>query len=489
MEPIHEDITTDGPICVPGEANPRAVLAVLIVGTVMAPLDSSIVNIALPAIAAQFGERLTSVGWVTTAYLLTIASLLLSMGRLGDVWGLRRLYVAGLSVFALGSLASALAPSLTLLISARVLQAIGASMIFAAGPALVVKTFPPSRRGWALGYISLAVSLGLTMGPALGGLLIGTFGWPSIFVINLPLSVGAALVAWRLLPDECPEAEPFDLVGAVLAGAALLVLLVGLERAGGSGLLAPGVFVSMAIAGALGAAFLWHERRTATPMVDLDLFRSRTFATGLAAATLAYLALLAVTFTLPFFLLRVRGIDPRLAGALLTAAPIAMALVAPAAGRFSDRHGSRGLATAGVALLAVGLFGASFLSPSTPIGAVPLALFVIGAGMAAFQTPNTAAVLRATPRDRAGVGSALVAQARNVGMALGIGLAAALVSARMGGGGLPSGEGAVSPVVAAAFTDGMATVLKVGAGIALGAALLSWFGRAPDSVEDEGANS
>jgi EmrB/QacA subfamily drug resistance transporter len=474
--------------CEPGEVNPRAVLAVLVIGTVLAPLDSSIVNIALPSIAAQFGERLAAVGWVTTAYLLTTASLLLSMGRLGDVWGLRRLYVAGLAIFGLGSLACIFAPSLALLVASRVFQAVGASMIFAAGPALIAKTFPVNRRGWALGYISLAVSLGLTIGPALGGLLVGTFGWPSIFVINIPLTVFAGAVAWRLLPDECPDPEPFDLPGAALGSAALLALLLGLGRADELGFLAPRVLVLVGLALLLGFGFIVWERRVAVPMIDLAIFRSRAFSAGVSAATLSYLALLAVTFTMPFYLMRIRGLDPRFAGLLLTATPIAMALVAPTAGRLSDRHGSRGLATAGIGLLTTGLLGASFLGPLSPIWTAPLALMVIGAGMALFQTPNTAAILRAVPRTRVGIGSAFVAEARNVGMAVGIALAAAIVGARMGEVGLPGGAGAVGDQVATAFTAGMATALRTAAGVAVFAALLSWFGREADPVEASDAN-
>lgn len=489
MTEVHQDPTSDGPTCLPGEVDPRAVLAVLVVGTILAPLDSSIVNIALPSIAAQFGERLAAVGWVTTAYLLTTASLLLTMGRLGDVWGLRRLYVAGLAIFGVGSLACVFAPSLALLIAARVLQAVGASMIFAAGPALIAKTFPANRRGWALGYISLAVSLGLTIGPALGGLLVGTFGWPSIFIINLPLTLFAGIVAWRLLPDECPDSEPFDIPGAVLGSAALLALLVGLGRADEAGFLAPVVLAGVGFALLLGFAFVAWERRVAAPMVDLAIFSSRAFSTGVSAAALSYLALLSVTFTMPFYLMRIRGLDPRLAGLLLTATPIAMALVAPTAGRLSDRHGSRSLATAGIGVLATGLLAASFLGATSPVWAVPVALVMIGAGMALFQTPNTAAILRAVPRTRVGIGSAFVAEARNVGMAVGIALAAAIVGARMGATGLPSGAGAVDGQVATAFTAGMAAALRTAAAIAGVAAVLSWFGRDADPVEAGGANS
>jgi EmrB/QacA subfamily drug resistance transporter len=461
------------------------VLFVLVIGTFMAPLDSSIVNIALPSIAAQFGERLSSVSWVTSAYLLTTASLLLTMGRLGDLWGLRRLYVAGLLSFGLGSLACAAAGSLPLLITARVFQAMGAAMLFAAGPALIATTFPANRRGWALGYISLAVSAGLTMGPALGGLLLGTFGWPSIFLINVPLTVVVAAFAWRLLGDECPHAETFDIAGAVLAAATLLLLLVGLGEADRSGILSLQVIGPVVASVATGSLFIWWESRAASPMVDLSLFRSHEFSAGIGAATLAYLSLFAVTFTMPFYLLRVQGLDARAAGLLLTVTPLSMAAIAPTAGRLSDKHGSRGLATTGVTVLSAGLLGASFLTPASPLWTVGASLLLVGSGMAIFQTPNTSAIMRSTPRARAGVGSAFISQARNVGMAIGIAVTAAVVGASVGGAGLPNGEGPLAAAIAAQFSAGMANALRVGAVVALVAAGLSWFGRASAAVESE----
>lgn len=475
--PLQAADRPDGAVCTTSPANERAVLVVLLVGTFLAPLDSSIVNIALPQIAARLGQTLAEVSWVATAYLLTSASLLLSMGRVGDVWGLRRLYVGGLAVFAVGSAACAASTTLEMLVLSRIAQAVGASMLFAAGPALVTRTFPAGRRGRALGYISLAVSAGLTVGPALGGLLVGTFGWPSIFIINIPLALIAGTIAWRLLPDECPRGERFDIVGALLAGLALLSLLLGLGRIESSAYGEAGTGVAVAVL--LGAVFLWWERRAPHPMVDLRLFSSHAFSAGITAALLAYLSLFSVTFTMPFYLLRVQGFDPRVAGLVLTITPLAMAAIAPFAGRASDRMGSRGLATIGLVTLAAGLLGVSMLAPQSPVVAIGACLVCVGSGMAVFQTPNTASVLKATPRQRAGIGSAFVAEARNVGMAIGIALTAAVLGAQMGGG-LPGGEGALSPEAAGTFMTGMALACRLCAGIALGAAAVSWFTRSDD---------
>lgn len=480
MTGLHEEATT----CTVTEQQQVPALIVLVVGTFLAPLDSSIVNIALPSIAVEFNRSLSAVSWVTSAYLLTVAALLLTMGRLGDMYGLRKLYVGGLLVFGMGSLGSAMAWSLPALVGARVVQAVGGAMMFAAGPAIVSRVFPPDRRGWALGYIALAVSAGLTAGPALGGLLLGTFGWQSIFLINVPLSMVVAAIAWRLLTDECPKVGTFDFAGAILAAGTLILLLTGLDRAEKAGLLSPQVALPVVGAIALGAAFVWWERRFRAPMVDLDLFASRSFSVGVGVATLAYLSLFTVTFTMPFYLLKVEGLDPRAAGLMLTATPLTMAVFAPIAGRLSDRRGSRGLAAAGLTMLASGLFAASLLAPGSPLWAPPVCLLLIGSGMAVFQTPNTAAIMRATPARLSGVGSAFIAQARNVGMAVGIALTAAIVGAAVGGEGLPNG-GPVTAQIAQVFSAGMSMALRTGSVIALSAAALAWFGRGSDSVEAE----
>jgi EmrB/QacA subfamily drug resistance transporter len=463
-----------------------AVLAVLMVGTFLAPLDSSIVNIALPVLAQKLDAPLTSISWVATSYLLTSAALLLSMGRLGDVWGLRNLYVWGLAIFGVGSIACALSTSLGMLVASRVLQAVGAAMLFAAGPAIVAHTIPPNRRGSAFGIITLSVAAGLTAGPALGGVLVHLFGWPSIFIINIPLVVVGIVLAWRILPEDEPQGEPFDVLGAVLAASALIVLLGALTNAGKLGFLSVQFLGAMALVALLLGTFLWWEARTTHPMVDLRLFRSAGFSAGIGAATLAYLALFSVTFSMPFYLTRARAMPEEYAGLLLTMTPLAMALLAPIAGRTSDRVGSRALTSAGLLVLAAGLLLLGSCGETTALAIVGAGLFVVGTGMAIFQSPNTAAVMRATPRGNAGVGSAFIAEARNVGMALGIALTAALIALAMGPeAALIDSFQPLTPHAAEALIAGMALTMRICAGVAVLAAALSWFVRGVDVVPVE----
>jgi EmrB/QacA subfamily drug resistance transporter len=476
------------PTCVEHSVDERIVLLTLVAGTFLAPLDSSIVNIALPAIAADFGVRIAAAGWVATAYVLTTASLVLTMGRLSDILGLRRIYVTGFLVFGAGSAACALAPALGWLITARVFQAIGAAAMFAAGPALVTRTFAPRRRGWALGWISLSVSAGLTLGPAVGGLLVGAFGWQAVFLINIPLALSMAVLARRLLPEDCPQSEPFDLSGAVLAALTLTSLLLAISEIDRSGLASPNVLGAFALSVVAAFAFIRVERSKEHPMLDLTLFSERGLSAGVIAAACSYASLFAVTFTMPFYLLRVRDIDPQFAGLILTATPISMAIFSPLAGRLSDRWGSRGLSTFGLGWLAFSLVAATRLGVDTPIALVALTLFSVGSGLSIFQAPNTAAILRSVPPGRAGVGSALVGQARNLGMALGIGTTAAIVSINLAGLDIMAIPGTLTREQGELFIAAMRPALLTSSLVALAGAAASW-SRGPDEPQDESVDA
>jgi len=410
------------------------------------------------------------------------------MGRLGDILGLRRVYVVGFLVFGAGSAMCAFAPALGWLVAARVFQATGAAAMFAAGPALVTRTFAPRRRGWALGWISLSVSAGLTLGPALGGVLVGSFGWQAVFVINIPLALAMAVLAYRLLPEDCTQSEPFDLTGAALAALTLTSLLLALSEIDRSGVFSVRVLGAFATSVGSATAFVVVERAKAHPMLDLALFSDRRLASGTVAALASYASLFAVSFTMPFYLLKARGIEAHYAGLLLTATPVSMAVFSPLAGRLSDRWGSRGLATSGLGWLAGSLAAASLLRVDTPLALVALMLFSVGIGLSVFQAPNTAAILRAVPPGRAGVGSALVAQARNLGMALGIGITAAIVSVNLRGADLMAITGVLTPDQAELFVNAMRPALLTGSAIAAAGAVVSWR-RGQESIDDEAVDA
>jgi EmrB/QacA subfamily drug resistance transporter len=460
------------------------VLSAVSLGTFMATLDGSIVNIALPSIGRAFGVDIATVEWVVVAYLLVIGSLLLPFGRLGEVVSFRRVYLAGFAIFTAASVLCGVAPGIGALIAFRALQGVGGAMLMAMGPAIVARTFGPGERGRALGLNAISVSIGLTLGPALGGLLTELATWRAIFLVNLPIGLVAIAWAARVLPSDRPNRrESFDIPGAVLASASLLALLLALSQGGAWGWTSAPTAGLLLLAAGLATGFVVVEGRTAVPMMDLRLFGIRAFSAGLASVLVVFAALFTATFLLPFLLQQGSGFSPLEAGLLLTPIPIAAALVAPFSGSLSDRIGSRLPASLGVALLAVGLLSLTTLPPGFEPLELTWRLVLIGVGQGLFMSPNSSAVLGAVPRPRLGTASGMVAETRVVGQALGIVLSAAVVAVRLpvhlaaaSGGGAPAAQAFVAAthdafVVAALICSvGIVTSLVRGPGRSRGSA-------------------
>lgn len=406
------------------------VLATVMVGTFMGPLDGSVVNIALPTLTDFFGVPISTVEWVVMAYLLAVSTFLLTFGRLGDMLGLKRVYLMGFGIFAAGSFACAFSWSIWALVGFRVTQAIGAGLLFAVGPAIITQNFPPQERGKALGFVGISVSAGLAVGPTLGGLIIGAAGWPWIFIINVPVSIVAFVMAWRVLPARVPLGQRFDPYGAALSFLALFPLLLVLSKGESWGWGSPAVVGLAALAAASGVLFVWTELRVTQPVLDLRLLRSRLFSASVASALGSYVVVATIIFILPFYLMQVRGFSVQHAGLLLTPIPLATAIVGPFSGSLSDRIGSRFLSTLGLLISMVGVLSFLSLSLTTSTLGIAVRVLVPGIGMGLFQPPNSSAIMGAVPRDRLGIASGMVATARNVGMVLGVGMAGLMLSVR-----------------------------------------------------------
>ncbi len=408
------------------------ILSTVSLGSLMSTLDGSIVNIALPAIQTDFGIDLTTVEWVVVAYLLVVGSLLLPVGRLGEVATFKRVYLAGFALFTLSSVLCGLAPSELWLIGFRAVQACGAAAIMAMGPAVVARTFDATERGRALGLNGVSVSLGLSLGPAIGGVLTQAASWRSIFLINAPIGVIAILWAWRVLPAEGRGGgQSFDLRGAALSGTALFSLLLVLSEGQSWGWTSPETLLLVAAFLALGAAFLHAERGAVQPLLDLTLFRLRPFSFGLASVVVAFSGLFTATFLLPFLLEQGRGFSPIEAGLLLTPVPIAMAVVAPFSGMASDRVGPAVPASVGMVLMVLALLSLTQLPVDFALPDLIWRLVVMGVGQGLFMSPNSAAVLGSVPGRRVGTASGTLAQMRVTGQSLGIALSAAIVATRL----------------------------------------------------------
>ena len=441
------------------------VLTTVGLGTFMSALDGSVVNTLLPVLSEALHTSIAGIEWVATIYLLVISGLLLSVGRAGDLFGHKRLFLGGFALFVVGSALCGLANSAHALIALRVVQALGAAMLMATSPAILTLSFPTSQRGRALGAQGTFTYLGLTVGPSLGGWLAEAFGWRSVFYINVPVGLAAIALAARSIADDHVEQaeERFDFLGASLFTAGLVALMIALNQGHDWGWTSPLTSGLLVIALALLTLFVQVERRRSAPMLDLSLFGSRTFSASAASALMNYACVYAVTFVLPFLLIQGRGLGTARAGLVLTAQPIVMAIVAPISGALSDRIGSRGLATVGMLLLAAGLVALGLLVADGSLTQIAAALALFGLGIGIFVSPNNSALMGAAPRNRQGIASGVLATSRNVGMVLGVGFAGAIfttVTAR-----------AASP--SAGLVAGVRASLLSAAGVALVGAVTS----------------
>lgn len=444
--------------------SPWIAFSAVSVGTFMATLDGSIVNVALPTLGVELGASIDQLEWIVAAYLLTLSATLLAAGRLGDLFGHRAVYAAGLVLFTIGSGLCGAAPTLPLLVAARVVQALGASLTMAVGPAVITDVFPPSMRGRALGAIGSVVSIGLTIGPPLGGVILQAVSWRWIFLINLPIGLAGVIWALRVLPAAPPARERrFDAAGALLLGAALGLGIFTLDTLPDESVQT----VPLALVAGLAAVLLAVRlRRTPEPILDASLLAVPGVGSGLLAGLLSYTAMFTSTFLTPFLLTRVFRLPPGGVGAFLIAVPLAMAVSAPFSGWLADRFGGRALPAIGMALLATALYGLSLAGPGSWLPSIAARLALCGVGMGLFQSPNSSAVMGAIPRPKLGAGGGLLATARNVGMAIGVAIAGSLFAARAGDG--------LDP---ATFLPGYALSLRTGAAVAVAAGLLSLFAR------------
>ena len=440
-------------------------------GVLLATIDGSIVNIALPTLVAEFGTTFGVVQWVTLSYLLTLAALSLGVGRLGDVVGKKRIYVAGMAAFTVASVLCAFAPTVGWLIGSRVFQALGATMMLSLGAAILAEAFPQDQRGRALGWIGTAVSVGVVTGPVVGGLLLSSFDWRSIFLVNLPVGIAGTILAWRHVPDTPPHpGQRFDFRGALVLGGALLAFALGLTLAQDRGFTNPVVVALLLSTVFLVILFIRVEKRHPSPMIDLGIFANPLLTASLVTGFVTFVTVSAVFLLMPFYLENVLGFPIQQAGLLMAVSPLALGVVAPIAGNLSDRVGIRGLTLAGLAVLTIAYLRFTGLSVDlTTLAYVGLAL-PIGIGMGIFQSPNNVAILSSVPSNYLGIGSGLLNITRLLGQITGAAALGTLWASRVrsySGGSLPAGgatdASAAAQVAGLNDTFGAATVLLVAA--------------------------
>ena len=408
----------------------KVVLLVVTIASFTTPFMGSSINIALPPIGREFAINAVLLAWIPTSYLLSATVFLLPLGRIADIYGRKRIFMYGIFIYTISSLLAATSTSALMLILFRIPQGIGGAMIFGTSVAILTSAYPEEERGKALGINVAAVYLGLSLGPFLGGLLTQHLGWRSIFLANLPLGLTIiTLLFWKLKGGWAEaKGEKFDLSGSVIYGFAIVAMMWGLS------LLPETLGVGVIAIGILGIiAFVWWETRTASPILNMGLFKNnRVFAFSNLAALINYSATFAVAFLLSLYLQYTKGFSPQTAGMVLVSMPAVQAIFSPLAGRLSDRIAPQILASAGMALTTIGLILLTFLSQNTAIGFILVSLMVLGLGFAFFSSPNTNAIMSAVESRTYGVASATLATMRQVGMMLSMGIAMFLFTIYIG---------------------------------------------------------
>jgi EmrB/QacA subfamily drug resistance transporter len=443
-------------------------LAAVSFGLFMIMLDNTVVNVALPAIQQSLDLKISELEWVVAGYALTFGALMLTGGKLADLFGRRLMFVVGLAIFTLSSLACGLAESANMLIAARVVQGVGAALMNPATLSIITVTFPPRQRGTAIGIWVGVSALALAIGPLVGGVITEHINWNWVFFINIPVGIVAIAAAFLFIDesrDTSQEQRP-DLPGLVTSAVGLFALTYGLIEANTYGWTSTRILVAFVIAAVSLVAFVLLERHQRLPMLDLSLFRNSTFAGANTVMLLTTLAMFGVFFYISLYMQNVLDYSPTQAGAAFLPMTVLIILVAPQAGRLADRIGARPLIGGGLFLVAVSLALFSQMSTDSTFWTLLPAMVLGGLGMASAMTPSTAAAMSAVQRDKAGVGSAVLNSSRQVGGSLGIAITGAIVA-----------SGASSALASGstrdeAFVHGLHNGLLVGAAIALAGSLV-----------------
>jgi EmrB/QacA subfamily drug resistance transporter len=409
-------------------------LGAVAVGLFMIMLDNTVVNVALPAIQRDLGADLSSLEWIVSGYALTFAALMLTGGKLADAYGRRLIFVLGIAVFTLSSLACGLATSEDMLIAARVVQGAGAALMNPATLSIIAATFAPKERGMAIGIWAGVAALALAIGPLVGGLLTEHLDWSWIFFVNVPVGIAGIATSFVFIEESRDDThERLDIPGLITSGLGLFALTYALIEANTYGWGSARIVGGFAAAAVLLVAFLLLERRQRAPMLDLSLFRSGTYAGANLVILLVALAMFGVFFFVSLYMQNILGYSAVQTGAAFLPMTVLIILAAPMAGKASDRFGSRWLMTAGMVLISVQLLYFSQLASDASFWRLLPALLVGGLGMSLTMTPSTAAATRAVPVEKAGVGAAVLNAFRQVGGSMGIAVMGAIVASRAGG--------------------------------------------------------
>jgi EmrB/QacA subfamily drug resistance transporter len=456
-----------------GTASMWWALAGLSLTILLSSLGTSIANVALPALAEAFAASFQQVQWIVLAYLLAITTLIVSVGRLGDIVGRRRLLIAGIALFTAASALSGIAPTLWLIIAARAAQGIGAAIMMALAMALVGETIPKEKTGSAMGLLGTMSAIGTALGPSLGGILIAGYGWRAIFLIMVPLGILNVVLAHRFLPRQGRSAkidrDGFDSLGTLLLGLTLAAYALAMTAGRGH---FDGLNMALLAAAAVGGAlFVLAEARVASPLIRLAAFRNPVLSTSLAMNALVSTVMMATLVVGPFYLSHALGLDAALVGIVMAAGPVISALSGIPAGRVVDRWGAASLVIAGLIQMSAGAIALSVLPSIFGVTGYIAAIAVLTPGYQLFQAANNTAVMMDVHPDQRGVVSGMLNLSRNVGLVTGASVMGAIFAF----------ASAVPDIAAAppeAIDAGMRITFAVAGALVAGALVIALWGRA-----------
>jgi EmrB/QacA subfamily drug resistance transporter len=415
------------------------ILLSVCIGQTIVGLDQRAILVALPTLTKTFHTALTTVQWTVLIYDLILIGLIITMGRLGDLFGRRRFYSLGFLIFVVASAVCGLSQTPGQLIFFRAVQAIGGSMIAANGRAIVSVALPREERGKALGLTSTAFHVGFLTGPSLGGFLIDTIGWRWIFYINMPFSLWGAYLAWKIIPEtRAKEKISIDIPGALLLLVSNGLFIYAIDQLPRLGWRHPTFLLILSLSVVALAFLLLAESRTKTPILILSMFRTRLFSAGILSLFVISASLSAINFLLPFYLQNLLGFSASQVGWIIVADSVIIMIMAPIAGSLSDRLGSRLLCTVGCAIVFVAQFFVASLDLHSSILRIMFPLALWGVGWALFNSPNQSAILGAVTTDKIGAAAGMIATTARAGGAIGVALSATLFSYFLSAAGLTS---------------------------------------------------
>ncbi|MPL96899.1 Riboflavin transporter RibZ [bioreactor metagenome] len=409
-----------------------AILLTVLPMTFMTTLDSSIVNVALPTMSRELGTTMAGIEWVVTSYLITICATILLFGRLGDIVGKSKVFKIGIGVFTLGSLFCGLSNSLIMLILSRIIQAIGAGAAMATNQGIITETFPPTKRGRALGMTGTAVALGTMVGPTLGGLIVSVAPWEYIFLINIPIGILVYIGVLKVLNfKKITEKVLFDIKGTFLFMISIIMLFTSINFGQSIGYTNPIIMGAFVLSLVLLFIFIKVEQKIISPMLDINIFKNKLFSLSIFCGFTSFVSIGAINIILPFYYQDVLKLTPSSAGLMMTVSPIILAIVAPISGHLSDKLGSEKISCIGLSILTIGIFSLTIFNQYTSLIIVAIFVGLVSLGSGIFQSPNNSLIMSTVDKTKLGIAGSVNGLVRNLGTTTGIALSTSILYSRM----------------------------------------------------------